>query len=111
MKSIITKLGIPHIICYAHTLNFTIKKILHSNKPNEKSNFREYDTESESEDLENSLETESDLSDLPEEYSDYLRRDSENENFPDSTDNIGDYAYFIINVTKYIYRHKQKFIK
>ena len=44
----IIKLGIPDVICYAHTLNLAIQKILHSNKPNEKSNFREYDTDTES---------------------------------------------------------------
>ena len=86
------KLGIPHVLYYAHILNLTIQKILHSNQSNEKRKFREHNTESESEDLENFLETESDLSDLSEEYSDYLRRDSENKHFPDNADNIEEYA-------------------
>ena len=105
------KLGISHVICYAHTLNLVIQKILHSNQSNEKSNFREYDTESQSDDFEGSLETESDLSDISEEYSDYLRRNSEIEHFPDSINNIGDYTDLIKKVTKNIRRNKQEFNK
>ena len=56
-----------------------------------------------SEDLEDSLETGSDLSDLSEEYPDYSHRNSENEHFPDSTDNIGDYADLIFKKVIKIY--------
>ena len=83
----------------SHT-KFGNPKILHSNKPNEKSNVRDYDTDSESEDLEDSLDSESYLSDISEEYSDYLRRDSEIDHFTNSTDNIADYADLIKEVTK-----------
>ena len=43
------QIGVPHIICYAHTLNLAIQKILHCNKTSEQSGFQYCDDDSESE--------------------------------------------------------------